>query len=234
MAPYGGNFTLPDEGHFAFQHDVTPVEATADSLTFTVFDNENRSNQPTTNPSAGIQLTVTKKNGNFVGGTASLGYRLLPPSKLVVKHIGSHRRLSDNHNVVGWGDPPQINEYDADHNLIYTGLVSSFNTGATYRSIKAPWVGRPTSDPGLAAVYDSKAGTYEIYMSWNGATEIANWAIYTGATADARKLLRTIPKNGFETSTTLGGQKKFVRVQALDSAGKVLGTSKTIQLVPDS
>ena len=41
----------------------------------------------------------------------------------------------------------------------------------------------------------------------------------------------TIPASGFESSTTLPNKYAYVAVQALDSAGHALGSSRTVKVI---
>jgi hypothetical protein len=62
-------------------------------------------------------------------------------------------------------------------------------------------------------------------MSWNGATEVASWRVLAGSHPQALAPQTTIASGGFESSTILPKQYAYAAVQALDSAGRVLGTS---------
>jgi len=68
-----------------------------------------------------------------------------------------------------------------------------------------------------------------VYVSWNGATEVAKWQLLAGP--DRRKLrpLRTVRKRGFETAIPLGGEAEWLAVRALDRHGEVLGRSLAVR-----
>lgn len=67
-------------------------------------------------------------------------------------------------------------------------------------------------------------------MSWNGATEVKEWAVYTAHQLVEKdfKLVGKAKKTGFETKFTVpaGKATEFTIVDALDKKGKVIGTSK--------
>ncbi len=67
------------------------------------------------------------------------------------------------------------------------------------------------------------AGT--VYASWNGATLVASWRVFVGATSRGLKPVAQAARSGFETAIPLpaGAAGKFVTVQALDASGRVLG-----------
>jgi hypothetical protein len=65
-----------------------------------------------------------------------------------------------------------------------------------------------------------------VYASWNGATKVASWRILAGPSEGSLTAIGTADKSGFETPIALRQSYKAFQVQALDSGGRVLGTSK--------
>lgn len=71
-------------------------------------------------------------------------------------------------------------------------------------------------------------------MSWNGATEIKQWAILasnsstTLATAD--NLWKNVTKTGFETNATVGTSARYIRAAALNADGEVLGATGIVDV----
>ncbi len=70
-----------------------------------------------------------------------------------------------------------------------------------------------------------------MHASWNGATEVASWRVLAGRSPGSLAARTTIRATGFETSTTLPQKYAYVAVQAVDSAGQVLGTSPTVHVI---
>ena len=66
-----------------------------------------------------------------------------------------------------------------------------------------------------------------MYVSWNGATDVASWRVLAGAGADALQAVATASKQGFESQVTIPAQP-YVQVQALDGAGRTLATSEIV------
>ena len=65
-----------------------------------------------------------------------------------------------------------------------------------------------------------------VYVSWNGATEVRKWNIFTASTAKGPwYLVTTIAKNGFETIWHNDAFARYTYAAALDKDGKVLGKS---------
>ena len=69
--------------------------------------------------------------------------------------------------------------------------------------------------------------TTNVYASWNGATEVSAWRVLAGSSSGALQAVATAPKRGFETRITIESER-YVAVQALNRAGRVLGTSATV------
>lgn len=106
----------------------------------------------------------------------------------------------------------------------------------TYRAYKFPWVGHPKQPPNVyAAAF--LAGTERIttitYVSWNGATEVAEWVLYE-ANADGSDLkrLKKVPRRGFETRIMYPEYARRVVIEALDRKGQPIGRSKLVQTIP--
>ena len=68
-----------------------------------------------------------------------------------------------------------------------------------------------------------------LYASWNGATEVARWAVFAGSDPDELQRVGAWPKQGFETPITVQSDAEFFAVQALDANGAPLGRSKAVE-----
>ncbi|TGO25996.1 hypothetical protein BPAE_0068g00300 [Botrytis paeoniae] len=75
------------------------------------------------------------------------------------------------------------------------------NDVATYRAQKASWYGELKTAPQLVVLQNGTA-----YMSWNGATHVAGWNIYSGSADNSTTYtLKGIARSrGFETAVDLG------------------------------
>ena len=101
-----------------------------------------------------------------------------------------------------------------------------------YRAFRFPWSGRPLSPPAVLASLNNTGEETIVHASWNGATEVASWRVLAGKhTGRARRRRRRSRPSGFESSTILPEKYAYVAVQALDSAGHVLGTSTTVSVI---
>jgi hypothetical protein len=97
------------------------------------------------------------------------------------------------------------------------GRVTGVNQDAdSYRAYRFVWHGHPSDSPAVA-IRD------KVYVSWNGATEVAKWRLVV----DGRPA-QTIAKSRFENAFPLPAGAKQVAVLALDASGATIGRSKTI------
>ncbi|MGP0100279.1 MAG: arylsulfotransferase family protein [Solirubrobacteraceae bacterium] len=150
-----------------------------------------------------------------------------PP--LLAASQGNMQTLADGNTVVGYGGVPAISEYDKDGALLFDANLP-FDM-AYYRAFRFPWRGRPLSPPAALASLNDTGEETIVHASWNGATEVASWRVLAGKHAGSLAMQATIPASGFESSTTLPKEYPYVAVQALDWAGRVLGTSRTVKAI---
>ncbi len=96
--------------------------------------------------------------------------------------------------------------------------------GQNYRAFRFPWVGTPLDKPRLKV--RSEHGHRTVYVSWNGATEVARWRLESGPSRTDLKNARAIERKSFESAfPPLGSDDHFGAVIALDKHGKTLGRS---------
>ncbi|HMH47010.1 MAG TPA: hypothetical protein VK538_04780, partial [Solirubrobacteraceae bacterium] len=100
-----------------------------------------------------------------------------------------------------------------------------------YRAFRFPWTGRPLAPPAVLATLNDTGEETIVHASWNGATEVASWRVLAGRHPGSLKAQAEIGADRFESSTTLPVEYAYAAVQALDSAGNMLGTSKTVRVI---
>jgi hypothetical protein len=150
-----------------------------------------------------------------------------PP--LLAASQGNMQTLASGNTVVGYGGVPAISEYAADGSLLLDAHLPY--EMAFYRAFRFPWSGRPASPPAVLASLNDTSEETVVHASWNGATEVAAWRVLAAKHTGPLAALATIPAGDFESSTTLPVKYAHVAVQALDSAGHVLGTSRTVSVI---
>jgi hypothetical protein len=98
----------------------------------------------------------------------------------------------------------------------------------SYRAFRFLWSGQPTDDPAMA-VESGPEDEVTLYASWNGATEVTTWQVLAGSAPDQLELLASAPRQGFETVITVHTTEPYVSLMAVNSSGKVLGTTNAIK-----
>jgi hypothetical protein len=158
--------------------------------------------------------------------TASLLREYTHPGKIFSDTQGNVQILPGGNVFMGWGSEPYFSEFSRDGRLIFD---ASFPPELeSYRAFRFPWKGRPQDTPAVAGV-SGPEDKVTLYVSWNGATEVATWEVLAGAGPDKLEPVGSAPRKGFETALTLQTDEPYVAVKAKDSSGRVLGTSKTLK-----
>jgi Arylsulfotransferase (ASST) len=204
-------FRLPRAAQFAWQHDI---HRRADGA-ITLFDNSAFPPVRKFSRALAIRLDESKRTATLISATRH-------PRRLLSATQGNQQSLPNGNFLVGWGSQRQVTEYSPDGTPLYNAALALGYE--TYRAYRLPWVGLPGSRPVVAAADEPGAGT-DAYMSWNGATEVAEWELFAGSSPSTLQSVRRAPRRGFETKITASGAPRYVQVRARDAAGNVLGTS---------
>lgn len=154
---------------------------------------------------------------------------------------GSVQLIPETGNVfIGWGHSSAYTEFVDNGDIlcdVHYGPSAFFGLGSakSYRAFKAHWVGQPRTVPEIVL----KDGA--VYVSWNGATEVARWRLETSSIWNGTFIeLQQTTKDGFETKIPLTSdvtrhsrdrsipQQRYYRISALDKYDQELTTSKTV------
>ncbi len=208
------DFAVADDAAFSWQHDARWRE----EGTISLFDNNGVSGDR--GVSSGLILSLDEEAMEVRLKTA------LRYGEYEGYAMGNTQLLDDGHAIVGWGSAPAVTEFD-ETNTAICGLT---DVGAgSYRAYRLPWSGKPTTQPD-AAVQDSAAGTPTLYVSWNGATAVASWTIFTGMSDRSLVEGKTVERNGFETPIPIPAGSTVVQAEARDDSGAALGRTRIIAL----
>jgi hypothetical protein len=148
------------------------------------------------------------------------------PGRIVTKFMGNAQVLGNGNVVVGWGSEPFVTEFASDGSIVLDLKLP--HGGQNYRAFRFPWVGRPVTRPAL--IYRSARDGRKVFVSWNGATEVAAWQLLAGQTAADLTVVDQAPKQGFETTFAAPRGMRFGAAVALDRHGNQLGRSRTIRI----
>ena len=183
------------------------------------------SNPPIHKQSRGLRITL-----DFTTHEARLAFAYIhanPP--LLAASQGNMQTLANGNALVGYGAVPEISEYAAGGALLYDAHLPFDLT--FYRAFRFPWSGRPLAPPAVLASANNTDEETIVHASWNGATGVSSWRVLAGMQSSSLQAQATIPASGFESSAILPARYARVAVQALDSHGRVLGSSATTQVI---
>jgi EmrB/QacA subfamily drug resistance transporter len=204
---------------FEWQHDA----ALQPGNVVTLFDDhccQISSGGTYVSPTAPSRGLVLKLNKSTMTATVQNQYSKGPGFD--ADYMGDTQPLANGNVMVGWGSQPNISEYTKDGTLLLDAVLP--HPDLTYRAKLEPWVGVPLYPPKGAA--RQKNGKTTVYASWNGSTQVTSWKVLAGSSAGALSAVATKSKSGFETAIAVPQGSSTYEVQALNSAGRVIGTSQ--------
>ncbi len=205
------SFAMAPGSSPAWQHDAREQQ----DGTISFFDNGGTPRVHS--QSRGIVLGVDEQNM-----TVTLLASFVHPTALLAASQGDLQPLANGDWLAGWGQEPYFSEFSPSGQLLFDAHLP-----AAYQSftvLKFPWSGSPAQPPRIA-VRPGPHGGAVIFASWNGATAVARWRALAGASSHSLAPAATASWSGFETSIAVAGAPRYLAVQALDSNGRVLGTS---------
>jgi hypothetical protein len=219
------SFRMGPGTRFYFQHDATLWGGGL----LTVFDDGSSPQKEPQSRALEIHL------GNH---QATLIHAFTHKPPVVANNEGS-MQLLPNHNVfVGWGAGNPSNPRAPAHYFSeYTPSGRQiFSDGfkrpiESYRAYRLPWTGHPHWAPKIAVRRTSTHNRYNVYASWNGATQVGRWRVLAGPSSTGPfKRLRTVAWSSFETRILVSTPGTHFEVQALGHKGKLLphGTSAVV------
>jgi EmrB/QacA subfamily drug resistance transporter len=218
------SFKLGTGADFEWQHDVVSYPSAAGKVLMTMFDDhccQITGGGTYVSPTAPSRALVLKLD--LANHTATFVGQYSHGTNFDSDYMGSVEPLANDNEFVGWGSAPWFTEYDSSgHMLLDARLPGS---DITYRAMLEPWVGLPLYPPSAAARLH--AGRTTVYVSWNGATQVAGWGVLGSSSTGGWTPITSAPRSGFETAIALPRSAARYEVQAFDSRGRVIGTSQS-------
>lgn len=216
-----GDFYTGKGANFEWQHHVRWRSESEISI----FDNGASSHIVNEKASRGLRLAIdTTTPGNY---SASLIQELVNWANPLAIARGSVQYLSNGNYWVAYGIVPLFAEYSPEGEVISQYQVSPLGSRVnSYRAYKRNFTTHPTTIPDIALKDNA------VYMSWNGATEVKQWSVLSGASPTEMFEVGIVVKTGFETKFTFlepfDPYTNFTRVDALDVNGRTLKSSIVI------
>jgi arylsulfotransferase ASST len=207
------DFKMGPGTRFRRQHDARRQR----DGTITIFDN----GVPKDERSRGIAVDLDMDAMN-----AALVREFTHPKKLVAVHEANMQVLPNGNAFIGWGSEPVISEFSSEGELLFD--ANFINKQQTYRAFRFPWTGQPQDDPAVVAERGPK-DRITLYVSWNGATEVATWQVLAGSNPHRLKPVGSAPRRGFETKVSVRTAEPYVAVHAKSASGRVLGTTRAVK-----
>ncbi|KFA77631.1 hypothetical protein S40288_08781 [Stachybotrys chartarum IBT 40288] len=222
--------------NFGWQHDARFWK---DQNHITMFDNHGeRTDMCKDNcKTRGLHLEIDPDQK-----TARVVQEYFHPQGIDSGAMGGLQPLESGHVVVGWGYNPTFVEYTADGKPVMDIQRGKIGEGYqadmfAYRVAKGKWVGRPTWPPSVAIDAPERTTmNATVFVSWNGATDVAKWAILASNNASTingwENVVAVADRTGFETQISLGQDStaRYIGAAALTSDGAVLGSSFVIDM----
>ena len=209
------DFEIADDARFAFQHDARWINEGQTRMT--LFNN---GNEDDSDYSRGLLLEIDQE-----AKTAELVRDFSNGAKTFGQFEGSLQAIDpsdeDTNFFIGYGSEPFFAELDRDGNVLLDVQFGANNVVNNYRSYKLAWQGKPTTQPDIHFDKDEN----NAYFSWNGATDVEQWHLYTANATDGPwQHIVSANRTGFETTVNLDDVSvdKFVRAIALNSSDEPL------------
>jgi Arylsulfotransferase (ASST) len=205
------SFRMGKNTTFAFQHDARP-RANGE---ITIFDDG--AGPPVVHKqSRALTLKLNTKNM-----TATLAHQNEHRPPLLAAFEGNVQNQPNGDEFVGWGQQPYFTEFDGRGRTVFDAHFVGPNS--SYRAYRFDWHATPARPPDVAVRVRGRSTT--VYASWNGATEVSSWRIVAGSTPATLSPIAGARKRSFETAVRLPRAEPYVAAQALDSRGRLLGSS---------
>jgi hypothetical protein len=206
------SFEMEPGAAFALQHDA---RRRADGA-ITLFDNVSEDPSERDKASRGLALRLDQR-----ADTAAVAQAWEHPEGLLSATQGSTQSLDGGGAFVGWGGrQPFFTEFAADGRTLFDARFVRDDV-ESYRAYRGTWRGSGDGRPSVVAARSGRQTS--VWVSWNGATEVASWRVHPD-----RGPVVTAPRRRFETAIRLQGRAGAVVVEALDASGAVLGSSDRV------
>lgn len=191
--------------------------------------------------SRGIHVRIDTEGGTRA---AQLLQEYHHPSGLASVSQGSVQVLDNGNVFIGWGRNPSFTEHTPDGTCVFDVQFSPWRIWPerdqgldNYRAFKLDWVGMPYWNPDIAAKRSEEHGDVDVWVSWNGATEVDQWALLASDSPNdldsAGKTVAFSPRTGFETQFWLPfalENATHVRAAAINAVGDILGFTGVVEL----
>lgn len=214
---------------FSWQHDARWRSANS----ITLLNNNANGEEDSVRESVGLFIDL-----DIPARQATVRTTYVHPQGFMATSQGNIQVLDTGNVFVGWGHSAAFTEYTPEGEIVcdvHFGASAYYTFGriVSYRSFKGDWIGNPNTLPD-AAIADGS-----VFVSWNGATEVATWCLeaWDGESLDNLTFTTVdeVERTGFETQIPFPHSiTSYFRVSAMNAEGEVLGTTETLSISSSS
>ena len=225
----GLNSSFEQDFNFSRQHHARVQRQSKANMVISFFDNaadDSGKWEPTSDSSALMIVGL-----DFQHMTASLYHRHPRPDGGLSEAKGNVQYLPNGGILGGWGENAYMTEYAKPGGEVVYEASFATKRFANYRAYKMDFVAQPISKPVNKAFVSTNSRGHlrtTIYVSWNGATEVAAWKFYSRTVIKGIERVVQIgnaAKTGFETTFVATGYHPITFAEAVDVFGKSLANS---------
>jgi len=229
MWELGGRNPTFNQTNFIFssQHHARWMSENATHTVLSFFDNASNAFNITNKYSHAYIVVI---NHIDMSATATKAWGAPEPTGGLLSGSQGNIQMLPGGNVhIGWGEHAHFSEHTYDGSPVQYGILAQRASNVmVYRSNKFNWTGIPVTKPAVwtyAKSQTAEAGMV-IYVSWNGATEVASWNYYVSPNSDGPfELVANVERTGFETSYRHRDIFGWSFAEALDKNGRALERS---------
>ncbi|EXJ93564.1 hypothetical protein A1O1_01956 [Capronia coronata CBS 617.96] len=217
------DFSFAPGLNFSFQHDARFREENRSTTIISLFDNASNGFNQTSRYSAGMYLKL-----DHTANSVSLIQEFVAPYQFISASQGNMQLLGSNQDwrtsnvFLGWGSNAYISEYAPDGHMVQQGHFATSGS-MNYRAYKQNFTSNPTDAPALYTYAHNTSAPTFYWVSWNGATQVAQWRLYASTSRNGPwTVVNTVDKLGFETMFTAPRYHQWSMVEGLDAQGNAL------------
>ncbi|KAJ5806248.1 uncharacterized protein N7503_003850 [Penicillium pulvis] len=212
---------------FSKQHDVKFVSSNGTHHVISFLNNASDERGNDENMSSVLHVEL-----DTVAMTAHVVKRINRPDAGLTRLRGSAEVLPNGNIFIGWSERGYQSEHASNGDVLMTARFASTRY-STYRAYKSEFTGRPLTPPDVvASVYGTSSTdiTTIMYVSWNGATDVAGWNFYAKAYDRGDSVfIGHANKTDFETMYIVDGYMDWITAEAVDRDGNSMMKSRIIR-----
>lgn len=213
-----------EDFNFGFQHDARIRSENETHMIISIYDNASNNYNFTAKASSGklIELDLAKMMAKLVSSPT-----YYPGQELLSASQGNMQLLANGNIFQCYGSWPRYTEHTSDGQAVWAAQIGP-NQGAvmSYRAFSAAWKSTPPTKPSLFTYSKMSDAMIALYVSWNGATEVAWWRFWGANDVDGPfDMVGQTAKRGFETMYTCETHYAWTFAEAIGVDGSSLRKS---------